>query len=239
MKLQRVDFEQINIEIAPTNKRKQASMESLGQIQPVKLCMNGNGKYHILEGRRRIVDLAEMGFTDCWAIIEERLMTKEEWAWESLASNLGRTDNPMSQAEDIKYLKDTCNYTEKEIAKRCGTSQPNINKFYQFNKLIPDLQLRLKTDPGKFGVTAAWFASKLPPEDQQQLVSLETITIQAVKAMLAYYQSDSLDLSDLGIPDAPEAAPGLFLSGQQVQALEKGEAIEVVWNGKTLTIKTE
>jgi len=225
-----IPIELINGVPAPTNKARQQSLIEIGQIDPVRLRPTSDGRFDIVDGRRRIANLLEVGHVEVSALVE--IITDSQAALHALVLNVSRSHSPMVEARLIAQLMQT--HTQKEVAKMLGVTQGFISQRLGLLDLIPELQSRFEL--GQMTNEAARIAKKLPKEDQLKLAELDKITAGTVKEMLRSYQAEMVDLSSIDIPDMPDEPPIVKLSKEQGEALNRGEAVTVIINGQSVNI---
>jgi ParB/RepB/Spo0J family partition protein len=231
MELKSVPLDQIEDVPAPTSQARQLSLSGLGQISPIKLRRNGRG-YEIVYGRRRVADLRAMGADTVQALIED--MDDEEKAKQSLAENVSRSSNPMSEAKDARYLRNV-GYTQAEIAELMGTTQGLVSQRLSLFKLIPELRGMLER--GEVGSSFARTACKLPEKFQKILAEMDRPTLKAAKELLMRFKVSSVDLDNLGVPEAPDDyIPPVVIRGEDAQRLAQGETLVIEWNNVLLIV---
>lgn len=235
----KIKIEQIQLKPAEISAGRQRTLTELGQLEPVVVYKNGDGKYHLIAGSRRVANLKAIGQTEVEAVVKDK-PGKEGVLWQSLASNMSRSENPAHEAELVAELLKTVNeetgkpYTQQEIAQRLGVRQGVISKRKLLNKLIPELMMRLRL--GEISATAAYKLARLPENLQKEALALDNITINDAQGMKTAYAADSLDLTGIDIPEVDQPR-GAFLDSGKMADLARGKEVELNWMGQTLTIK--
>lgn len=231
LQLMTIPIELINDVPAPTEKARQRSLIELGQVDPVRLRLDEARRYDIIDGRRRIANLQENGAAEVKALVE--FIDDDQADLHSLALNISRSPSPMVEAKKLVGLLER-GRTQQEIAKVLGVTQGFISQRLRLFDLIPALQDALEL--GRMTLTTARVARKLTQADQVRLAGLDKITLLAGQDMLRSYQAEMIDLTQIDIPEMTEAileaGCTLVLSGDQMQALERGETISVEVAGK-------
>lgn len=242
MKLKKIKIKDINIEVAPSNEMQQASLiETTQNENPIQLRLNGNGKYDIIDGRRRVVDLIAIGKDTVWAIIKE--VSDAELAMQAIILNSG-TANYMDEADHIYTLIQKHGMSIEAIAKKGNvTTQTIYDRLRLKEKLIPEIQEHLRAGTIKYSV--ALELTHLPISKQAEastiLDSGEKLKLKDVKEVKRLYQAENT-YESLQIPLIPEEqgptfSPGLFLDSEQVKVLLAGQSLEVEYQGRNLTLK--
>lgn len=227
-----VPIELINDVPAPKNKARQVSLLELGQADPVRLRQLDDGRFGIIDGRRRVVDAIEAGLTEVEAIVEN--VGDTQAALLSLVLNLSRSPSPMVEARLLSKL--IGKYTQQQLAKMLGISQGRVSQLLSLLDLIPELQRRFEV--GEITLDAARAAKKLSPDQQRELAKLDRVTVGAAKEMLRSSQAEQVCLSDIDIPDLPQGHHIVTLSDDQVMSLESGQPVTIDIKGKRYQIIT-
>lgn len=219
-----VPIELINNVPAPTQKARQQSLIELGQVDPVRLRPAEDGRFSIVDGRRRIANLIANKAQEVKALVE--FIDDDQADLHALALNISRSPSPMIEARKSGGLIEK-GYTQQQIAQMLGVTQGFISQRLGLLDLIPVLQTRLEL--GQMTLTAARAARKLPVEDQERLATLDKITVQAALDMLRGYQAKMVDLSSIDIPDT--GGHTINLSNDDIEILESGQGIIVKIGG--------
>lgn len=230
MKLEVVDVSQINVVVAPSSKAQQLSLLELEQINPIRLRPDGNGRYDIVDGRRRLVDLIKIGRETVQAIVEE--LTDAQLHSYALTLNSG-TSNPMDEAEHIVYLIGL-GHTQAEIAQMCNWSEAKVSQRVRLLDLIPEVKEQLRRGDTK--VSAALILTKLDRKTQKVLAREGSVALRAAGEALREQQSSQLGLFDITVPDLG-IKPGLFFTSEQMTLLADDKEVQVDWGGHFLTLK--
>lgn len=231
--LEVIQIDLINDVPAPISKARQNSLIELGQVDPVRLRPTAEGRFDIVDGRRRVVNLLAAGVEVVTALVES--LSDSQSAFHSLALNISRSPSPMTEARLIAELLKK--YTQQEISKMLGVTQALISQRVGLLDLVAELQDRLEV--GEMTLTAARAAKKLPPEAQRELAELETVTATAAKEKLRSYQAEMVDLSAIEIPpltNIPPTPPMISLSAAEIVELTSGQPITVELNGQPVII---
>ena len=236
--LTKIAISAINGSPAPVSKARQVSLTELGQIDPIRVRQLPNSRYEIINGRRRVANLAAAGVTEVEAIIEDA--DQEAAAWSALALNMSGSPSPMVEARLISDLI-ALGYTQKVIARRLGITQGNVSQRVGLMALIPPLQDALES--GEMVLTAARMVVKLPENEQAAFYAAGDLTTEAAKEALRNWQAGEVELSGIDIPDLSEPESGrpvsLSLTAEQWSALTEGGEVIIEAAGLRLNISTE
>ncbi len=109
------------------------SIQENGLIQPLVVRPIEDGKYEIVAGERRFRACTKAMMTSIPCIIEE--YDDQHLAQAALIENIQREDlTPIEEAKSYKYLMETHNMTQQEIADQVGKKQSTIaNKLRLLN----------------------------------------------------------------------------------------------------------
>lgn len=225
--LTRISIGEIIFEPAPVSKARQTSLLELGQVDPIRVRPSEDGRYEIINGRRRVANLVANGAKEVEVIIDH--VTDEDADWQALALNMSGSPSPMVEARIIGKMVDR-DYTQKEIARRLGITQGNVSQRLSLLALIPELQGQLETS--QITLTAARMICKLPEADQVSLLAEEQITVELAKDALRQYQAGEVDLSVIDIPSPPDSGVTIRLTAAQVAALDEGGEVTLTIGGK-------
>lgn len=225
LQLLNVPIDLINDVPAPVAKARQLSLIELGQIEPIRLRPATNGRYDIVDGRRRVAEMVANGEKNIKALVE--FLDDTQSALHALALNISRSHSPMVEARLLASLLEH-GHTQQGIAKKLGVTQGLISQRLGLLDLIPELQSRLVL--GTMTMSAARAARKLPTADQQRLALLDKITVKAAQEMLRGYQAEMVDLSAINIPEIPAEPTTVLLTTAQFEALAQGKPVEIKIN---------
>lgn len=219
-----VELKKVLLEdIEPTNsaspgKARQQTLIELGQIQPVRLRRHEDGKYEIVDGRRRVSAMQANGDEEVLALIDTVSDTVADL--QALALNMSRSPSPMLEARKLSSLLER-GRSQKDLARELGISQSLISQRLSLLNLISVLQDAL--EEGEISLQTAKVAVKLTKEDQLLLYgNNDRITLKVTKEMLRSYQADMIDLSQI---DIPTVGFNLTISEVQMDELKTGTTI--------------
>lgn len=228
--LETVLIQLINDTPAATSRPRQTSLIELGQVNPVRLRPTSDGRFEIVDGRRRIADAKVAGIETVTALVES--LSDDQATLYSLVQ-MSRSPNPMMEAKEIAKLLRT--RTQQQVAKSLGITQAVVSQRVGLLDLIPELQDRLEV--GEMTLTAARSAKKLSAEAQATLAKEEKVTVKVTEDLLRNYQAEMVDLSSIDIPSLNPLPPShVVLSEEDVAKLVAGGQVSVELDGQELII---
>lgn len=234
--LEEVRIDQINLEVAPQKKARQQSLVQQGQVDLICLRPTADGRYDIVDGRRRLVDLKEIGAETVEALVEE--MDDVTLHVRALIYNTG-TRNKLDEAEHMSQLLAE-GWTQADISEHCGLSGASVSNTLRLLDLHPILKERLRD--GSLCFSAAWNLARLPKDVQAQYSDQAKITSLNAEDAARQYEAGVVNLATLDIPeledvvDVEPTGPGLFLTFAQMRAMFEDGKVEVKWEGKRIVL---
>lgn len=163
--------------VAPQARRHfdEADLRQLGeslkarQLQPVLARSDGT----LIAGERRFRAAGLVGLPDLQVIITEEPLTDTQIKVIQLTENLHRADLRDSEkwraCEELLRLNP--GWANKDLAAHLKLGEPTITKYLAPSRCIPEVQQALET--GKIGITAAYEISRVPAEQQAELLRLK------------------------------------------------------------------
>ncbi|MBT3189823.1 MAG: ParB/RepB/Spo0J family partition protein [Anaerolineae bacterium] len=118
------------------------SIREHGVIQPLIISPNGEGKYSLIAGERRLKASQQAGLKKVPVVIREVSEQQQlEWA---LIENVQRADlSPLEEAEAYHQLTDEFGLSHAEIAKQVGKSRVAITNRLRLRKLSETVKAAL------------------------------------------------------------------------------------------------
>lgn len=220
MRLQKISIDDINIENAPQSKVRQKSLLEMSQVEPVTLRLLKSGRYEIVDGRRRIVDLIANGVKEVLAIVRDDLSDNDA-DLHALILNSGKS-NEIDEASHIVRLISN-GYSQSDIAKKTGWSQAKISKRIKlWNNLAPKLKALLQA--GKMKYSAALAACALSEEEQN---NLEVFDYASIKNLVKDKQSAMLShlFNDVMFERYDRFEQRLIINSEQLEEARNGSVI--------------
>ncbi len=119
------------------------SIRELGVLQPIVVRplgeQNGQPRYELIMGERRLRASKEVGLTNIPAVIRDT--ADENMLRDALLENLHRADlNPLEEASAYQQLLEDFGITQDELAERIGRSRPRITNTIRLLRLPASVQ---------------------------------------------------------------------------------------------------
>ena len=135
------------LSVNPSNSRRETSLDAVrelsgsiakyGVLQPLCVRRRGRG-YEIVSGERRLRAAKLAGLTDVPCIVLD--VGEEESAAIVLVENLQRRNlDFIEEAEALKRLRELYKYSQEDIARLIGRSQPAVANKLRLLRLPPEL----------------------------------------------------------------------------------------------------
>ncbi|MHB1335830.1 MAG: ParB/RepB/Spo0J family partition protein [Candidatus Humimicrobiaceae bacterium] len=146
------------------------SIREFGVIQPIIVRkLNGEEKYEIIAGERRLRASRQIGLTSIPAIINTNIDDTSSLAM-ALIENIHRENlSPIEQAHTYKQLLDEFNITHEDLSKRVGKSRATITNSIRILNLPVSVQKLI--DEGKVTTGHAKVLVSLKKADDQLLIA--------------------------------------------------------------------
>ncbi|HEY3759733.1 MAG TPA: ParB/Srx family N-terminal domain-containing protein [Solirubrobacteraceae bacterium] len=165
---------------APSAKLRELIRE-LGLLQPVVIVAKRNGRFDVVEGRRRCKAIAQLADQNQWptppevdalALNAPEASRAEVRGGLALALHATRSASPASELREIEAILKTGDAdgdvaTVKEIAAQTAMSVQTVRRRLRLRSLI--LKLRDAFDQGMITASVAEAAARLPEPEQQAL----------------------------------------------------------------------
>ena len=165
------------------------SIRALGFVSALTV-RDVDGKYEIIDGRRRYADLVEMGATDAPCVIVEA--SDVQASAMALALNTARSDSPMDEAEQITILGEA-GFGDDYVSRMIGVSKATIAKRLRMTALPDELKRGFRE--GKIAVTTITSLANMSAEDQKKAVDLFTKYGEIKSTDVSAIKSDLLERS--------------------------------------------
>lgn len=135
-----------------------ASIASVGILEPLVVCPNGEGSYEVVIGHRRLAGAEKAGLAEVPAIV--RHLSFPQRAEIMLIENLQREDlKPIEEARAYSRIVNEFKVSQRDLAERIGRSQSHISKRLALLDLTPKAIQKL--DSGGITIEDAVHLSKL------------------------------------------------------------------------------
>ncbi|MGI5959729.1 MAG: ParB/RepB/Spo0J family partition protein [Massiliimalia sp.] len=153
----RTNFAEEQLDVLATSIREN------GLLQPLTVRRNGEGKYELISGERRLRACKKLGEQQVPCIIVEK--TERESAVLALIENIHREDlDVFEQAEALKKLIAQWGVTQEEAAVKLGMAQSTVANKLRLLKLTPEEQTMILEN----GLTERHARALLKLTDEQQ-----------------------------------------------------------------------
>lgn len=141
------------------------SIKEKGVLTPVLIRpIEGNGKYELVHGSRRLRAVKSLGWETIPAVA--LTLSDEDTMEAQLIENLQREDlHPMDEAEGFERLIKRFHYTTADVAVKTGKSESFVLHRMKLLSLISEI--REAFVKGKINPTHALLLGRLQPEDQK------------------------------------------------------------------------
>ena len=163
------------------------SIEQNGIIQPILVRPMSDGSYQLIAGERRWRAARMAGLHEVPVTIRE--MTDVEASVFALIENLQREDlNPVEEAEGLKSLIESYEFTQEEAADRVGKSRTAVTNTLRLLKL-PSPVLQMLGD-GK--ITAGHARALLGLDEEKEMLRIaettvaQELSVRQVEKMVKY-----------------------------------------------------
>jgi ParB/RepB/Spo0J family partition protein len=178
------------------------SVDKLGVvIQPVMLIENGDGRYQVYAGKRRILSAKKKGIPSISAMVFPKGAPESLLNIYAIAENMNRGPNPADEAERILKVMSYYNWSAEEAARQLSVPVTHIRQRLKLAQLIPEFFDMLKK--GKLRVSMALRISSLPKENQKKLLEEEKLTLDKIEKGCRSFKLDTL-LGEDDLFDVPE-----------------------------------
>lgn len=177
------------------------SVDKLGVVlQPVMLIENGDGKYRVYTGKRRILSAKRKGITAVSAMVFQKGSPESLLNIYAIAENMNRGPNPADEAERILRVMSHYNWSAEEAARQLSVPVAHIRQRLKLARLIPEFFDMLKK--GRLLVSMAVRISSFPTQHQKELLKEEKLTLHKIEKGYRSFKLDSL-LGDDDLFDVP------------------------------------
>ena len=159
----RQEFDEVDL------RRLGESLQAHGQLQPVLARPNGT----LITGERRLRAAMLVGLPTLNAVITEDVLSETQIKVIQLTENLHRSDLRDSEKwrafEELAQLNP--DWSNKDLAEHLKLSEPTITKYQAPSRCTAEVQNALLA--GKLGITAVYEISRVPADQQSELLRLK------------------------------------------------------------------
>jgi len=194
------------------------SLARRGQLQPVLLNARtgSDGKFGIVDGRRRIAAARELGWTAIRAYVIEVDPLVE--ATLAVTANAVRSANPVSDVQAILDLNEA-GYTEREIVQATGLHINVVRKRLKLARLSKPLFSGMVA--GKVAITVAERIASMPADVQR---SLESVLLETGRVT----GDDVHEANSVGVATAVAEMDDIFAGLDEPPAPKPADPFEMV-----------
>lgn len=200
-----------------------ASIEAFGLMQPITVApANGDGKYHIVAGRRRLRAIQALGWLEIDAIIDDALTDADAQIIGQVIENLQRQDvSPLDEARGYQRLA-TFDMTQKDIAASVGVSTSHVSGRLALLKL-PE-QVVAKVVDGKVSVDVATKLARLPKAVRDAAAHEPTLDARTVSRLEADHKDRQARtklakaITDAGVPAVASSSGWGYQTADEIAA---------------------
>jgi ParB family transcriptional regulator, chromosome partitioning protein len=191
-----------DVEVNPWQPRSEFEAEALqelsasikihGLIQPitVRRLENASVPYQLISGERRLRAAQMAGLTEIPAYI--RQANDQEMLEMALVENIQRADlSPLEVALTYHRLKEECNLTDEDVARRVAKERSTITNYLRLLKLPPNVQdaLRNKIISMGHAKALAGVTDLLAQTEIFKQVVENNLSVRATEALVAAYEN--------------------------------------------------
>jgi len=145
----------------------EASIKASGLLQPVVVRAQGNGRWELVAGERRLRAVSRLGWSEIPAVVrdfDDRAMLTL-----ALVENLQRADlNPLEEAEGYQRLIDEFGLTQQQVADAVGKDRTSITNLLRVLTLQPSIRQLVE----RGHITAGHARALLPIKDERHQLEL-------------------------------------------------------------------
>jgi len=194
----------------------EASIKASGLLQPVVVRAQGDGKWELVAGERRLRAVSRLGWSEIPAVVrdfDDRAMLTL-----ALVENLQRADlNPLEEAEGYQRLIDEFGLTQQQVADAVGKDRTSITNLLRVLTLQP--AVRQLVERGH--ITAGHARALLPIKDERRQLELAN---EIVARQLSVREVEARARALIAEPAAPTRvapAPSVSPSGASADPASK------------------
>jgi ParB-like chromosome segregation protein Spo0J len=177
------------------------SVDRLGVvIQPVMFIENGDARYRVYAGKRRILSAKKKGMARISAMVFPKGTPESLLTIYAIAENMNRGPNPADETERLLKVMSYYNWTAEEAARQLSVPVSHIRQRLKLSQLIPEFFDSLKK--GKLKISMALKISSLPKEQQRELLKEEKLTLDRIESGCRSFKLETL-LKDRELFEVP------------------------------------
>ncbi len=187
------------------------SIRGIGLLEPIVVRANGNGRYQVIAGERRVKACYLAGVHKIPAVVRD--VTDRQAAAMTVIENLQREDvNPIDQANGFRRLVEDFGFTHGQIVERTGKSRTAVSNCLCLLHLPDRVQDTVRSGKLSAGHAKALLALDGQPEDVMQDFASQAVALsvrETERRIRRFLRSDESD---------PTIEPGRWLRPKVLEA---------------------
>ena len=145
----------------------EASLKANGLLQPIVVRAQGDGKWELVAGERRLRAAGRLGWAEIPVVVRE--FDDRAMLTLALVENLQRADlNPLEEAEGFQRLIDEFGLTQQQVAEAVGKDRTSITNLIRILTLQPAVRQLVE----RGSISAGHARALLPIKDEQRQLAL-------------------------------------------------------------------
>jgi ParB/RepB/Spo0J family partition protein len=199
MKAVMINLDQIEFEPGlPPAMSLVKNIEKHGQLVPVLVQPNSEGKFRLRDGRRRVQALRKLGIEEAKAVV---LDGEVSGPLLTVIAQFHRSSNPVVEARALQEII-ASGIPQEDLPELLGVSEALIRqRLAVVTRLHSDLVKKI--EDGTMPVSAARIAVNLDDDEQEELASRDQVYLKDVEALARADKMALLDLDAIDVPDSP------------------------------------
>jgi ParB family transcriptional regulator, chromosome partitioning protein len=170
----------------------EASIKANGLLQPIVVRAQGEGKWELVAGERRLRAVSRLGWSEIPAVVRE--FDDRAMLTLALVENLQRADlNPLEEAEGYQRLIDEFGLTQQQVADAVGKDRTSITNLLRVLSLQPAVKQLVE----RGHISAGHARALLPIKDERLQLELANeivarqLSVREVEARARLLTADS------------------------------------------------
>lgn len=131
----------------PIDEELQGSIEEVDILVPLDITSNGNGRFRIVDGKRRYMGRRQ----DCKTVPCKFVDGEDPLLMMLLVNSLRRDMNKIDFAEGLQQIKDSERHRSRDLCKIFGLAESTMSEILSLNRL--DEEIKQKVREGKVKIT--------------------------------------------------------------------------------------
>ena len=182
----------------PPTRALVKNLQTYGQQMPILVQPNGDDRFVLLDGRRRVQGLKKLGVEEVTAIVVGGDVSGPVL---TLIAQFHRSPNPVAEARALREIVAT-GVKQADLPVMLNVSKALVRQRLQLlTRLHPGLLAKI--EEGSMPVSAGRIAVQLPDKAQDELATRERVYLKDVEALARADKLALLDLDAIDVPDTP------------------------------------